>query len=90
MPLLPYDKQLEPSEDSEIWRFIDMPKFQDFMANEELYLFRQNLYKEDDPNEGLPTYNFVRKVRGYEQFVITDELALNGDQASNRLHSEGY
>ena len=64
MPLVPYDKQIEPSDDAEIWRFMDMDKFRDFMANEELYFRRTDLYKTDDPNEGLPNDDYVRQVRG--------------------------
>ena len=50
MPLVPYDKQIEPPDDAEIWRFMDMDKFRDLMANEELYFCRTDLYKKDDPN----------------------------------------
>ncbi|OFV98006.1 MAG: hypothetical protein A3F68_09890 [Acidobacteria bacterium RIFCSPLOWO2_12_FULL_54_10] len=90
MPLIPYDKQLEPPDEAEIWRFMDMDKFRDLMANEELYFCRTDLYKKDDPNEGLPTDDYVRRVRGLEKFVLDDELTLNSDQASNRLHSEAF
>ena len=90
MPLVPYDKQIEPPDDAEIWRFMDMDKFRDLMANEELYFRRTDLYKKDDPNEGLPKDNYVRRVRGLKPFVLDDELTLNSDQASNRLHSEAF
>jgi hypothetical protein len=90
MPLVPYDKQIEPPDDAEIWRFMDMDKFRDFMANEELYFRRTDKYKKDDPNEGLPTDDYVRRVVGLKKYALDDELTLNSHQASNRLHSEAY
>jgi hypothetical protein len=44
MPVQPYVNQLEPQKDAVIWRFMDMPKFRDLMASEELYFRRADLF----------------------------------------------
>ena len=90
MPLLPHDKQVEPADDAEIWRFLKLEHFRDLVANEELYFRRTDKYKSADPNEGLPTDSYVRRTIGLQPYVLADELALNHHQASNRLHSECY
>ncbi|MCH8267957.1 MAG: hypothetical protein IH846_10595 [Acidobacteria bacterium] len=90
MPVLPYHTQLEPRGDAVIWRFLDMDKFRDLMANQEMYFRRADLFKKDDPNEGLPTDDYVRNVRGLVKFDLHDELTLNNDQAFARQNSEGY
>jgi len=54
MPVQSYVDQLEPSPDAVIWRYINLDKFQDLMANEELYFRRADKFKKDDPLEGLP------------------------------------
>src|SRR6266478_973539 len=83
MPLQPYVDQLEPAEDAVIWRYMNMDKFRDLMANEELYFRRADLFKKDDPHEGLPPDEYVRKIRGLRRFDLQDELALNNTQAVN-------
>lgn len=90
MPLQPYVTQLEPAEDAPVWRFIDVPKFRDLFANEELYFRRTDLFKKDDPHEGLPTDEYVRRVRGLAKYDLRDELTLNDDQACTRQNSEAY
>jgi hypothetical protein len=67
-----------------------MDFFRDLMANEELYFRRVDLYKTDDPNEGLPTDAYLRRTLNLERYALDDELQLNHHQASNRLHSECY
>lgn len=67
-----------------------MSHFRDLMANEELYFRRTDLYKNDDPNEGLPTDSYLCRTLKLNSFDIDDEVELNAHQASNRLHSEGY
>src|SRR5262249_24780336 len=62
----------------------------DLMANEELYFCRTDRYKTDDANEGLPTYNYLRRNLNLNRYVLGDELELNHHQASNRLFSEFY
>jgi len=76
MPIQPYIDQMEPSADVVIWRYIDMDKFRDLVANEELYFRRADLFKEDDPHEGLPPDDYVRKIRGLRRFDLQDELTL--------------
>lgn len=90
MPIVSHDKKIEPPDDAKIWRFMKMDYFRDLMANEELYFRRTDLYKADDPNEGLPTDAYLRRVIGLERFVLHDELELNSHQAQNRMHSECY
>ena len=43
---------IEASDDAVIWRFMDMRKFRDLMASEELYFRRAYLFA--DESEGLP------------------------------------
>src|SRR5207249_12005173 len=90
MPIRPHDKKIEPSNDAEMWWFLKMDHFRDLLANEELYFRRTDLYKSDDPNEGLPTDNYLRKTLRLNRYVLDDELELNHHQASNRLQSECY
>ena len=42
MFILSYHSQKEPAADALIWRFMDLRKFRDLMASEELY-FRRRL-----------------------------------------------
>lgn len=91
MPLIPYDQQLaDPPEDAPLWRFMEMKKFRDFMANEELYFRRTDLFKTSDPQEGLPTDDYVREHVGLRKYDIHDELTLNHHQGSNRLFTESW
>jgi hypothetical protein len=62
--------------------------FHDLMANEELYFRRTDLYKANDPNEGLPPDDYLRRTLNLNRYVLDDELELNHHQASNRLYSE--
>ena len=52
MPVKSYYSQKEPNSDAVIWRFMDLRKFRDLMASEELYFRRADLF--DDQSEGLP------------------------------------
>jgi hypothetical protein len=90
MPIVPHDACKEPPADTSICRFMDLPKFRDLFANEELYLRRTDLFKETDPNEGLPSDEYARKALGLERYDLRDELKLNNDQAFNRQNSEAY
>ena len=80
MPIRPHDKKIEPSDDAEMWRFLKMGHFRDLLANEELYFRRTDLYKSDDPNEGLPTDNYLRKTKSERSCVAmtqwVDRLAI--------------
>lgn len=90
MPIHPHVNREEPPDEAEIWRYMNLRKFRDLMANEELYLRRLDLFKKDDINEGLPSDDYVRSVRGLVPFDLNDELELNNDQAANRQFSESY
>jgi hypothetical protein len=73
-----------------VCRFMDFPKFRDLFGNEEIYFRRTDLFKETDPQEGLPSDQYVRKARGLAPLLLPDELALNNDQAFSRQVSEGH
>ena len=91
MPLKSYDQQLpDPPLDAPLWRFMAMDKFCDFIANEELYLRRCDLFKKTDPQEGLPTDDYVRRQLNLRRYDLTDEITLNHHQGSNRLFTEMY
>lgn len=90
MPLQPYVDQLKPAAEAVIWRYIDMDKFRDLFANEELYFRRADKFKKDDPHEGLPPDEYVRRIRGLRRFDLQDELDLNNSQAVNRQFTEGH
>ena len=81
MPIVPHDKQIEPADDAEIWRFLKLEYFRDLIANEELYFRRADTYKSADSNEGLPTDSYVRRVMGLRAYALRDELELNHHQA---------
>jgi hypothetical protein len=84
MPIIPHDTCTEPPGDTRICRFIDLPKFRDLFANEELYFRRTDLFKETDPNEALPSDEYARRVLRLERYDLHDELALNNDLAFAR------
>lgn len=89
MPLESYPNQLEPEcKDAVIWRFLDMDKFHDLIASEELYFRRADLLKNNDPQEGLPPDDYIRRSRGLQRYVLNDELTLNNTQAVNRQFSQ--
>lgn len=85
MPIVPYVNRIEPSEDAVIWRFIDLGKFRDLMASEELYFRRADLFA--DKSEGLPPEEYARRVLGLDPYDINDHVNLNnhlGFLAQNR------
>src|ERR1039458_4329892 len=91
MPLRSYDQQLpDPHPDAPLRRFMPLSFFQDFMANEELYLRRCDLYTKNDPQDGIPIDDFVRKQLRLQKYRIEDEIALISHQGSNRLFTEMY
>ena len=57
MPILPYTNRLEPAEEAAIWRYLDLRKFRDLMASDELYFRRADLFT--DKSEGLPPEQWV-------------------------------
>jgi len=85
MPLLPYVNRIEPSDDAVIWRFMDLYKFRDLVASEELYFRRADLFS--DRSEGLPPEDYARRVLGLDPYDINDRIKLNnhlGFLAQNR------
>jgi len=60
MPIIDNDKKIEPNDKAEVWRFWRSDVASVFFASEELYFRRTDLYENDDPNEGLPTDNYLR------------------------------
>jgi hypothetical protein len=83
MPVVPYLNQIEPSEEAVIWRFINLRKFRDLMASEELYFRRADLLF--DKTEGLPLEQYTRRV--LDPYDINDGVSLNnhpGFFAQNR------
>ena len=90
MPVKPFVGQEEPPLDAPIWRYMDLEKFHDLLASEELYFRRMDKFKNDDPHEGLPPNDFVRKIRRLRRYDLRDEQTLNNTQAVNRQFSEGH
>jgi len=89
MPLKPYDQQQpDPPADCPLWRFMPLEYFQDFMANEELYLRRCDKYTKNDPQDGIPTDHYIRKIHRLRRYDVHDEMAVIAHQGSNRLLTE--
>lgn len=85
MPIIPYVNCAEASEGAVIWRFMDLRKFSDLMASEELYFRRADLFS--DKSEGLPPEEYARRVLGLDPYDIHDCVKLNdhlGFLAQNR------
>ena len=68
MPIVPHDACIEPAPGTSICRFVDLRKFRDLFANEELYFRRTDLFKESDPRRSdlmnllTPTLEQFRKI----------------------------
>jgi hypothetical protein len=90
MPIVAHDACTEPPANTRICRFMDLPKFRDLFANEELYFRRTDLFKETDPREALPSDEYVRTTLGLQKYDLNDELRVNSNQAFNRQNSEAY
>ena len=75
MPVKPYWSQVEPAKDSVLWRFLDMRKFRDLMASEELYFRRADLYP--DESEGLPPETYALRILGLNPYDINDRFTLH-------------
>ena len=71
----------EPPNDTVICRFMQMDKFRDLFASEELYFRRTDLFKNDDPREGLPSDEYIRASRDLREGIVEDELTLISSQA---------
>src|SRR5579859_8125624 len=88
MPVVPHAACTEPAADTVICRFMDLPKFRDLFANEELYFRRTDLFKEIDPEEALAPDDYVRASHGLTKYDLYDELKVNEYQAFSRQISE--
>jgi len=88
MPIVPYVNRVEPNEDAVIWRFMDLRKFRDLMASEELYFRRADLFS--DKSEGLPPEQYAQRVLGLDPFDINDRVSLNNHLGSLAQHRESY
>lgn len=80
MPVIPYYSQKEPNLDAAVWRFMDLRKFRDLMASEELYFRRADLF--DDGTEGVPPEEYVQRVLGLDPWDIRDRTKLNNHLGS--------
>jgi hypothetical protein len=69
MPVVSYYSQKEPAGEAVIWRFMDLRKFRDLMASEELYFRRADLF--EDETEGLPPEQYVQRVLGLNPWTST-------------------
>src|SRR5262249_37036808 len=90
MPIIPHSACTEPSPETAICRYVDLIKFQDLFASEELYFRRLDKLKETDPREALPSDECVRKVRCLTSLDIHDELQLNNSLGFTCQNSEAY
>ena len=90
MPIVSHYACTEPPANTRVCRFMDLPKFRDLFANEELYFRRTDLFKETDPREALPSNEYVRAALDLQKYDLGSELKLNNDQAFNRQNSEAY
>ena len=88
VPIIPHEACSKPGPDTVICRFLDLRKFRDLLASEELYFRRTDKFKDDDTYEALPPDDYVRWASGLTKYDLLDELELNHDQASNRQFSE--
>ena len=88
MPVVSHYACKEPPAETVICRFMDLTKFRDLFASEELYFRRADLFKDDDLWEALPSDQCARMVLGLTRYDLKDELKLNDDQAFNRQFSE--
>jgi hypothetical protein len=80
MPVVSYYSQKEPAAGAVVWRFMDLRKFRDLMASEELYFRRADLF--DDETEGLPPEQYVQRVLGLDPWDIGDRIKLNNHLGS--------
>jgi len=75
MPIESYFSQLEPPEETEIWRFMPLNRFEDLMANEELFFCRADLFSQDE-SEGIPPEDYVRRAFNLRRYDVQDEKTL--------------
>jgi hypothetical protein len=88
VPVVPYTTCEEPDQDAVTWKFMDLRKFRDLMASEELYFRRADLFT--DKSEGLPTEQYAMKVLRLDPYDIHDRVRLNQHLGSLAQHRESY
>ena len=88
MPVSPYLNQQEPDPQAVVWRFMNLSKFRDLMASEEIYFRRADLF--EDKSEGIPPEEYAIKVMGLNPYDILDRAELNNMQGSIAQGREGY
>ncbi len=88
MAIQPYWSQKEPPSDSVLWRFMDLRKFRDLMASEEIYFRRADLFT--DKSEGLPPGDYALRVLGLDPFNIDHRRQLNNHLGSLAQNRESY
>lgn len=88
MTVVPYINRLEPSDDAVIWRFMELYKFRDLMASEELYFRRADLFT--DQSEGLPPEQYARRVLRLDPYDINDCVSLNNHLGFLAQNRESY
>src|ERR1700722_7190691 len=88
MPIESYPTRLEASDDAVIWRFMDLRKFRDLMASEELYFRRADLFT--DKTEGLPTEQYALRVLRLDPYNIKHRVELNNHIGSLAQPRENY
>jgi hypothetical protein len=90
LPTEPHSYLVLPPPETVICRFLDIHKFRDLFASEELYFRRLDKFKESDPREALASEEWVRKALRLSPLDVNDEIRLNNEQAYARQNSEGY
>ena len=88
MPIEPYVTRLEPNDNAVIWRFLDLWKFEDLMAGEELYFRRADLFS--DESEGLPPDVYARSVLGLDPYDVNDQQKLDNHIGFLAQHRQSY
>jgi len=88
MPVKPYWNQKQPPKDAVLWRFMDLRKFRDLMASEELYFRRADLFT--DKSEGLPPEDYALRVLGLDPYNVAHRIELNHHLGSLAQHRESY
>jgi hypothetical protein len=67
---------------------MDLRKFRDLMASEELYFRRADLFPDD--TEGLPPKDYALRVLGLDPYNVADQIKLNHDLGSLAQHRRSY
>ena len=67
---------------------MNLSKFRDLMASEELYFRRADLF--DDKSEGIPPEEYALKVLRLNPYDVNDRATLNNTRGSIAQNREGY